>query len=152
MGRPSRASLDEATAMESEQVVKVLQFDQPLLSKAGKPIEVEKLVAHLKALQREVQDLDQEGVDRSSLVTPAKELASVKLLQHPDEGVVAYTACCLADMLRLHAPDAPYTAKQLKVGPSCWACRRHIAVGCPTLMEELRQGHLRVLRQVSQRS
>lgn len=54
-------------------------------------------------------------MNRDSLETPARELVAVGLLQHKDDGVKAYTACCLADMLRLHAPDAPYTANQLKV-------------------------------------
>jgi hypothetical protein len=105
MGRPSRAPVSEAMAMESEQVVKVLQFTQQTLSRTGKPIEEENLVAYRKTLQREVQDLDQECVDRSSLATPAKILASVKLLQHLDEGIVAYTACYLTDMLRLPEPE-----------------------------------------------
>lgn len=30
-------------------------------------------------------------------------------------GVKAYAACCLADILRVCAPDAPYTAEQLRV-------------------------------------
>lgn len=29
-------------------------------------------------------------------------------------GVKAYAACCLADLLRLYAPDAPYTADELR--------------------------------------
>jgi hypothetical protein len=66
---------------------------------------VDNFVAHRQALQREVQDLDQEGVDCASLATPAKELASVKLLHHPDEGIVAYIVCYLTDMLRLHAQE-----------------------------------------------
>ena len=121
MFRPSRTSLGEGLDAEGEQSnSKVLQFKERLLSKAGKAVEVKYLVPHLMELQKEVQDLEQESADRSSLATPAKELASVNLLQHKDDGVVAYTACCLADMLRLHAPDAPYTARQLKVCLSPW--------------------------------
>jgi hypothetical protein len=115
--------------MESEQVVKVLQFDQQPLSKTGKPIEVDKLVVHLKALQREVQDLDQESVDRSRLATPAGELASAKLLQHPDEGVVAYTACCLADMLRLVTSWNGRRTKHLTSLGSPRCCRWQISSG-----------------------
>lgn len=32
----------------------------------------------------------------------------------PSRGVKAYAACCLADLLRLYAPDAPYTADDLR--------------------------------------
>ena len=30
-------------------------------------------------------------------------------------GVKAYAACCLADLLRIYAPDAPYTETELRV-------------------------------------
>jgi sister-chromatid-cohesion protein PDS5 len=32
-----------------------------------------------------------------------------------DKAVKALTACCIADILRLFAPDAPYTENELKV-------------------------------------
>lgn len=92
-----------------------LLFNEPLSWRAGKPIPTGTLINRLKALCKELMALEQEGVDRDSLATAAKELVSVGLLQHKDSGVRAYTACCLADMLRLHAPDAPYTAVQLRV-------------------------------------
>ncbi|KAL7275171.1 Sister chromatid cohesion protein pds5 [Rhizina undulata] len=91
-----------------------LKFTDPLSWKAGKPIAVATLIKRLKALSAELTELEQEDVDRESLATPAKELVGVGLLQHKDKGVRAYAACCLADMLRLHAPDAPYTAVQLR--------------------------------------
>jgi sister-chromatid-cohesion protein PDS5 len=42
-------------------------------------------------------------------------LVNPSLLQHKDVGVRAWTCCCLVDMLKLFAPDAPYPAKNLKV-------------------------------------
>lgn len=36
-------------------------------------------------------------------------------------GVKAYTACCLADLLRLYAPDAPYSDVQLRVCGTSYA-------------------------------
>lgn len=92
-----------------------LGFNEPLSWKAGKAIPIATLIKRLTRLSKELSELDQEGVDIDSLVTPAKELATVGLMQHKDPGVKAFTACCLADMLRLHAPDAPYTAFDLKV-------------------------------------
>ncbi|KAA8897787.1 armadillo-type protein [Sphaerosporella brunnea] len=91
-----------------------LTFNEPLSWKAGKPIALNILLARLGTLSKQLASLGQEGVDRDSLAIPAKELAHVSLMQHRDEGVRALVACCLADMLRLHAPDAPYTANQLK--------------------------------------
>jgi len=110
--RPLAGDEDEQQASSEN----ALQFHEPLSWKAGKPIPTGTLITRLKALSKELVALEQEAVDRDSLATPAKELVSVGLLQHKDNGVKAYTACCLADMLRLHAPDAPYTAVQLRVG------------------------------------
>lgn len=72
------------------------------------------LLKKLKALQEELADMDQERVDTKSLSMVRKELIQTSLLLHKDKGVKAYVACCLADLLRLYAPDAPYTAHELR--------------------------------------
>ncbi|PWW77887.1 hypothetical protein C7212DRAFT_356749 [Tuber magnatum] len=113
MARSSRPLAEDEDEQHSS-LENALQFHEPLSWKAGKPIPTGTLITRLKALSKELVALEQEAVDRDSLATPAKELVSVGLLQHKDNGVKAYTACCLADMLRLHAPDAPYTAVQLR--------------------------------------
>lgn len=115
MARSSRPPPPEEDDDEQQQSSNVLQFNEPLSWKAGKPIPTGTLITRLKTLSKELIALEQEAVDRDSLATPARELVAVALLQHKDNGVKAYAACCLADMLRLHAPDAPYTALQLKV-------------------------------------
>ncbi|RPB08048.1 hypothetical protein P167DRAFT_555515 [Morchella conica CCBAS932] len=112
MARSSRPPPEEDE--DEQQPSNVLQFSDALSWKAGKPIPTGTLITRLKALSKELIALEQEAVDRESLATPARELVNVGLLQHKDPGVKAYAACCLADMLRLHAPDAPYTAVQLK--------------------------------------
>ena len=68
-----------------------------------------------QALHRELAALDQDTVDTSSLDAVKKELISPGLLLGKDRGVKAHVACCLADLLRLYAPDAPYTPSELKV-------------------------------------
>lgn len=60
--------------------------------------------------------MDQETVDLPSLSGVKKDLISTSVMLHKDRGVKAYAACCMADLLRLYAPDAPYTAAELKVG------------------------------------
>ena len=60
--------------------------------------------------------MEQGENDRDSFAKVAKELAFSGLLNHKDRGVKAWVACCLVDMLRLCAPDAPFTGAQLKVG------------------------------------
>lgn len=59
--------------------------------------------------------MDQETVQPKSLTTVSKDLIDRSIMLHKDRGVKAYAACCMADLLRLYAPDAPYTALELKV-------------------------------------
>lgn len=109
---PSRATEVEEPGYETSG----LQFNEPLSWRAGKPIAIADLLRRLQALSKEMRSMEQEENERDSFTTVAKELASPNLLAHKDKGVKAWTACCLVDILRLCAPDAPYTGQQLKVG------------------------------------
>ncbi|KAI0634818.1 armadillo-type protein [Trametes polyzona] len=80
----------------------------------GKGLDTDTLQKKLKALHQELADMDQEHVDVASLNHVRKELINPTILLHKDRGVKAYTACCLADLLRLYAPDAPYTQNELR--------------------------------------
>ncbi|RXW15368.1 hypothetical protein EST38_g10488 [Candolleomyces aberdarensis] len=68
----------------------------------------------MKTLHTQLAALDQDHVDVQSLGTARKELVHSSILLHKDRGVKAYAACCLADILRLYAPDAPYTQNELR--------------------------------------
>jgi sister-chromatid-cohesion protein PDS5 len=92
-----------------------LKFNEPLSWRAGKPIATSELLRRLDALAVELRDMEQEETDKDSLTHVAKELAGQNLLGHKDKGVRAFTACCLVDVLRICAPDAPFTATMLKV-------------------------------------
>ena len=92
-----------------------LRFNETLIGRPGKPIVVGELLRRLQALSQELRGMEQEEADRDSLLPVAKELAHHNLVQHKDGGVRAWTACCIVDIFRLCAPDAPYTASQLKV-------------------------------------
>ena len=94
-----------------------IKFNQPLSWRAGRPIPVAELLKRLQALADEMRDLDQEEDEsiKESLGKFAKELADQQLLGHKDKGVRAWTARCAVDVLRLCAPDAPFTSKQLRV-------------------------------------
>lgn len=77
--------------------------------------------------------MDQEGVDdgvKASLSKIGRELAEAQLLGHKDKGIRAWVGCCVVDILRLCAPDAPYTLKQLKVRPCKSVLLRQPAVLC----------------------
>ncbi|GJJ10554.1 hypothetical protein Clacol_004781 [Clathrus columnatus] len=92
-------------------VLKKLQFKDKLTVKGST---TDALLKKLLTLQTELASLEQEHVDVKSLAFIRKELIQVTILLHKDKGVKAYAACCLADLLRLYAPDAPYTADELR--------------------------------------
>jgi sister-chromatid-cohesion protein PDS5 len=99
-----------------EDGLKKLRFKQPLVGRPGKQVSVGDLLTRLKTLLDELRTIDQEEAHRDSLMPVAQELAHQSLLQHKDNGVRAWTVCCVVDMLKLFAPDAPYPASKLKVG------------------------------------
>ena len=125
---PTRTALTTATeVIEPAATMSGLQFKEPLSWRAGKPIAIAELLRRLQALAKEIRGLEQEDVPREAYSAVAKELASSNLLAHKDKGVKAWTACCIVEILRLCAPDAPYTGIQLRVAvkeapqsqPSC---------------------------------
>lgn len=78
-------------------------------------------------LSHELAALDQDTVDTKSLEKVKVQLINGSLLLGKDKGVKAYTCCCLADLLRLYAPDCPYEDKELKV-----SSQRILALLCKT--------------------
>lgn len=73
------------------------------------------LIVLPQTLHKELSMMDQETVQTKTLTTVSKDLIDRSIMLHKDRGVKAYAACCMADLLRLYAPDAPYTALELKV-------------------------------------
>lgn len=128
----SRTTTTTATAVEepeseaAQEDVQQLKFNEPLSWRAGKPIPLGELLNRLETLSKELRDIDQEDGSREAVTKIAKDLVAPNLISHKDKGVKAWTACCLVDILRLCAPDAPYTERQLKVGFV------HICSACPT--------------------
>ncbi|RIA91799.1 armadillo-type protein [Glomus cerebriforme] len=90
-----------------------LQFKQKLVS-SQKPSSTAELLKRLKNLFGEVSVMDQDQVDLDSLKGVTRDLINSNLIGHKDWGVRAYVACCISDLLRLYAPDAPYTVHELK--------------------------------------
>ncbi|KAI9691499.1 MAG: hypothetical protein M1822_007570 [Bathelium mastoideum] len=99
---------------DEAQDIATLKFKEPLTWKVGRPIQVAELLARLERLFKELKDYEQDYVDKDSLSSVATDLAHSNLVSHRDKGVRAYTACCLVEIFRLCAPDAPYNEKQLK--------------------------------------
>lgn len=117
--RQSRASAAEVVEQEEEHQrggLKKLRFNEPLSWRPGKSaIPVANLLDRLQSLAQELSRMEQDEVDKSSLRKISQELASGQLLGHRVNGVRAWAACCIVDILRLCAPDAPFTSNQLKV-------------------------------------
>ncbi|KAF8605742.1 cohesin-associated protein Pds5 [Ceratobasidium sp. AG-I] len=88
-----------------------LKFTDKIVTKG---LTTDALVKKMKALHTELASIDQDNVDTNTLQGVRKELISTSVLLHKDKGVRALAACCIADLLRLYAPDAPYTAPELK--------------------------------------
>lgn len=105
--------------MESEETpggLRRLRFNEPLSWRVGRSaIPIVDLLQRLQTLAQELRKLEQEEVEKDSLQKVSQELATAQLLAHKDKGVRAWTACCIVDVLRLCAPDAPFTGNQLKV-------------------------------------
>ena len=112
---PAQTATEVLEATYSHPSMAGLRFNESLSWRAGKPIAVADLLRRLQALSKEMRDMEQDEADRDSFLEVAKQLTSPNLLAHKDKGVRAWTACCLVDILRLCAPDAPYTGQQLRV-------------------------------------
>lgn len=93
-----------------------LKFNQPLTWRVGRgAIPIADLLQRLQTLAQELRKMEQEEVEKDSLKKVSQELATAQLLAHKDSGVRAWATCCIVDVLRLCAPDAPFTGNQLKV-------------------------------------
>lgn len=90
-----------------------LKTQKPIISTSENLIPMDELLARLGSLHEELSLLIQGQVDLESLEAYRVDLLDRKLLKHKDKGVRAFVACCLSDILRLYAPDAPYTDVQL---------------------------------------
>jgi sister-chromatid-cohesion protein PDS5 len=93
-----------------------LQFADALLPKSGAASSSDALLRKLKALHAELSnpDLDIDALDLSSFEQVKDDLVRREILFHKDPGVKAFAACCIADLLRFYAPDAPYSPAQVE--------------------------------------
>lgn len=88
-----------------------LKFQEKLVGRTTTSTDV--LLKKLKALHTELAELEQDRLEKDALRSVGQELIHQSILLHKDKGVKAYAACCIADVLRLSAPDAPYKPNEL---------------------------------------
>ena len=70
------------------------------------------LVARLNELHDALGKIDQEERPKG-LQSTAAQLISDKLLNNADKEIRLLTACCLVDILRIYAPEAPYSDEEM---------------------------------------
>lgn len=99
--------------MPENTIGKRLRFSDRVISTAADPISTKELLTRLNDLHKELSELEQSEADLASLESIKTDLIHRKLLKNPNHGVQIYVACCLADILRLYAPDAPYSISVL---------------------------------------
>lgn len=121
---PSRTRQAPVEEPEEDSGLHGLAFNQPLSWRVGRAaIPIADLLDRLQTLAQELRKLEQEEIDKELLRKVSQELSSANLLAHKDKGVRAWATCCIVDVLRLCAPDAPFTRNQLKVRPSLLATK-----------------------------
>lgn len=78
---------------------------------------VSSVVEELKKLHEELCNVQQDAFElfREDLKVVAARLVEAELLKNNDRTIKLLNACCLSNVLRLFAPDAPYSPSQLKV-------------------------------------
>lgn len=92
-----------------------LTFNKPIVSTPSNPIGTKDLLIRLQQLSDELTAIDQDAIDLKTLDNVKKDLISHKLLRSNNPGVQAYVCCAISDLLRIYAPDAPFTSSDLSL-------------------------------------
>lgn len=90
-----------------------LDFNKSIISTLKDNLSSQQVIDRLASLHEELSTLNQDSVETSLLERYRIDLINKKILKSKDPGIQAFAACCLSDILRLFAPDAPYTDKEL---------------------------------------
>ncbi|KAJ8028379.1 Sister chromatid cohesion protein PDS5-like B-B [Holothuria leucospilota] len=93
----------------------VLQITYPTgVKEITQDLPKDELVRRLKMLARSLQDMEQED-DNNQYESLALHITDNFFLKHSSKDVRLLVACCVADVFRIFAPEAPFrTASQLK--------------------------------------
>ncbi|EEB09310.1 cohesin-associated protein Pds5 [Schizosaccharomyces japonicus yFS275] len=100
--------------MSSQQNAQILDFGEEIVPTHANRIGTSELLSRLQRLLSKLVEMDQDFAERDSILSVAHSLVHKNLLSHKDKSVRAYVCCCIVEVLRLCAPDAPYTISQLE--------------------------------------
>ncbi|KNC87110.1 hypothetical protein SARC_00785 [Sphaeroforma arctica JP610] len=119
---PEESSQDSAVATIEGASVSVVTASLPtgnskkkswVLKEITGRISKDELLKRLKALLVDLQKQKQHETVSSEIAHFAETLVDTSLLKHKDKDVKIYVACCLAEVLRLYAPQTPYNDEVL---------------------------------------
>ena len=114
---PVRSRHSAGQASESTKVYNIPGFDfnEPLSWRPGKAIPVADLLSRLETLSNSLRSYEEDQFDPQIFAPLATDLANANLLGHKDKGVRAWALSCVVDLLKICAPDAPFSGVGLKV-------------------------------------
>jgi sister-chromatid-cohesion protein PDS5 len=99
----------------SEDEAKLAQVLNPALYSGSISISRDEMTRRLKKLAGTLVELKQKPSEVKSLKAVSKCLINKKLTKHKSKEVSLLTACCLSDVLRVYAPNPPFSENELKV-------------------------------------
>uniref|UniRef100_A0A8K9Y5Q1 PDS5 cohesin associated factor A n=1 Tax=Oncorhynchus mykiss TaxID=8022 RepID=A0A8K9Y5Q1_ONCMY len=83
----------------------------PGVKEITEKISNDEVVKRLKMVVKTYMDMDQDSEEeKQQYLNLALHLASEFFLRNPNKDVRLLVACCLADIFRIYAPEAPYTS------------------------------------------
>lgn len=85
----------------------------PIISTISNQIHTKELLARLRKIADTLSGIDQNDVSPQDYQQLAADLASKKLLRHKNPGIQAYVCCAITDILRIFAPEAPFSPETL---------------------------------------
>ncbi|KAI5953642.1 PDS5 [Candida jiufengensis] len=109
----SRKDLKQSSSTVRNDPNNTLNFNKPIISSIKSSISNKELLKRLTLLHEELSVMEDENLDISSLNQVRKDLINNKLLNNSSIGVQAFVCCSIADILRLYAPNAPYSEEEL---------------------------------------
>ena len=80
----------------------------------GAKLKTSELVDRLSKICQQLENYEQGGVLVDTLQDVARDLSLASMVGHSDRSVRVLVACCLAEILRLFAPVAPFDARTSK--------------------------------------
>ena len=73
------------------------------------------LLRRFDAAHTLLREIEQGNEDMPNIKHMTQDLVDMKVLHHKDKDVRLMASCCLAEVLRIYAPEAPYDSAELVV-------------------------------------